>query len=331
MAGRDPSAGMLDVDRVEMATRDLDAIAKLMSQLYVEHRPRFRCADPGRVGGLFQSVSAGLMRVGVNRCRGFEYGADISPVGCLVACVTLDGDATVTTRTEQVAVPPGHGFLLPVSRPSQAEARDGVFAAVRMPLEVAAGLAEEWVGLPAADLRFESIAPVSDADGQMWAETARFLCRELVTSGITEINPLMAQNLPRLAAAMLLKAFPNTTMTTPYLAGPGWAPSSAVRRAAAFIDAHASQPITLADIAAAAGVTGRALQYAFRRHYDTTPTGYLRRVRLERARRDLRDAEPGDGVTVAAVARMWGWASPGQFSAAYRRRYGQPPGQTLRT
>ena len=94
MAGRDPSAGMLDVDRVEMTTRDLDAIAKLMSQLYVEHRPRFRCADPGRVDGLFQSVSAGLMRVGVNRCRGFEYGADISPVGCLVACVTLDGDAT---------------------------------------------------------------------------------------------------------------------------------------------------------------------------------------------------------------------------------------------
>jgi AraC-like DNA-binding protein len=36
-------------------------------------------------------------------------------------------------------------------------------------------------------------------------------------------------------------------------------------------------------------------------------------------------------VTVAAVARTWGWASPGQFSAAYRRRYGQPPGQTLRT
>jgi transcriptional regulator GlxA family with amidase domain len=173
------------------------------------------------------------------------------------------------------------------------------------------------------------MAPVSDADGQMWAETARFLCRELVTSGITEINPLMAQELPRLAAAMLLKAFPNTTMTTPYLAGPGWAPSSAVRRAAAFIDAHASQPITLADIAAAAGVTGRALQYAFRRHYDTTPTGYLRRIRLERARQELLAADPAR-ESVTAVAYRWGFVSPGQFSAAYRQAYGVTPDQTLR-
>ena len=108
-------------------------------------------------------------------------------------------------------------------------------------------------------------------------------------------------------------------------------PPAAVRRAAAFIDAHAGQPITLAGIAAAAGATGRALQYAFRRHYDTTPTGYLRQVRLEHAHRDLRDADPADGTTVAAIARTWGWASPAGFTAAYRRRYGQPPGQTLRT
>ena len=331
MTGREPSAGMLPVDRVEMATRDLDAIAELMSQLYAEHRPRFRCGDPGRVDGLFQSVTAGPLRAGVNRWRGFDYGADTSPVGDLLACVALDGGAAVTTRTEQVAVPPGHGFLFPVGAPCRAQARDGVVAAVRMPLEVAAGLAEERTGLPAADLRFESMAPVSDADGRMWAETTRFLCRELVSSRITEINPLMAQELTRLAAAWLLKAFPNTTMTAPYLPGPGRVPPAAVRRAAAFIDAHAGQPITLAGIAAAAGVTGRALQYAFRRHYDTTPTGYLRQVRLEHAHRQLRDADPAAGATVAAIARTWGWASPAGFTAAYRRRYGQPPSQTLRT
>ena len=36
-------------------------------------------------------------------------------------------------------------------------------------------------------------------------------------------------------------------------------------------------------------------------------------------------------VTVAAVARRWGWTSPGQFTAAYQRRFGETPGRTLRT
>jgi AraC-like DNA-binding protein len=31
------------------------------------------------------------------------------------------------------------------------------------------------------------------------------------------------------------------------------------------------------------------------------------------------------------VARQWGWASPSQFSAAYRRQFGLPPSQTLRS
>ena len=104
-----------------------------------------------------------------------------------------------------------------------------------------------------------------------------------------------------------------------------------VRRAAAFIDAHADQPITLADIAAAAGTTSRAVQHAFRRYYDMTPAWYLRRVRLARAHQQLRAADPASGVTVAAVARQWGWASPNQFSAASRRHFGLPPSQTLRS
>ena len=62
-----------------------------------------------------------------------------------------------------------------------------------------------------------------------------------------------------------------------------------------------------------------------------TATWYLRRVRLALAHQQLRTADPASGVTVAAVARQWGWASPSQFSAAYRRQFGLPPSQTLRS
>jgi transcriptional regulator GlxA family with amidase domain len=70
---------------------------------------------------------------------------------------------------------------------------------------------------------------------------------------------------------------------------------------------------------------------AFMRHYDTTPTGYLRRVRLERAHRELRDADPSDGTTVAAIARRWGWANSSHFAVVYREAYGRYPRHTLRT
>ena len=78
------------------------------------------------------------------------------------------------------------------------------------------------------------------------------------------------------------------------------------------------------------GVTPRALQYAFRRHHDMTVTGYLREVRLERAHRELQDGDSAAGLTVAATARRWGWANPGSFTSAYRRRYGVTPSLTLR-
>ena len=75
----------------------------------------------------------------------------------------------------------------------------------------------------------------------------------------------------------------------------------------------------------------RALQYAFRSHCGITPTGYLRRVRLERAHRQLQTADPAVGMTVAEAARRWGWANQAKFAAAYRAHYGVPPSHTLRS
>lgn len=97
-------------------------------------------------------------------------------------------------------------------------------------------------------------------------------------------------------------------------------------RAAEFIDAHAGQPVTVTDIAAAAGLTPRALRHAFRSRYNITPAQYQRQVRLE-----LLTAQPGDGVTVAGIARKWGWASPARFTAAYRQQFSTAPSRILRT
>ena len=48
MAGRESGAGVVPVERAELVTQDMELIAELISQLYVEHRARFGCADPSR-------------------------------------------------------------------------------------------------------------------------------------------------------------------------------------------------------------------------------------------------------------------------------------------
>lgn len=106
-------------------------------------------------------------------------------------------------------------------------------------------------------------------------------------------------------------------------------PPAGVRRAAAFIDARADEPIGLSEIAAAAELSPRALQAAFRRHLGTTPLQQLRAVRLSRAHTDLLAARPGDGQTVSSVANRWGIGQLSRFARDYKRRYGVSPRQTL--
>jgi AraC-like DNA-binding protein len=331
MAGREPGAGAVPVERAELVTQDVELIAELISQLHVDHQARFRCADRSRVEGSVRSATAGGLCASLTRYGGLGYDAYIGPHTDPHAVVVLQGDGIVSPTREELYFTGGDAFMPLPDRSHVTSMHDVGLAIVQVPSAVVGRLAEEAAGLPAEDLRFESMPPVSAARQAAWARTAGFICHELVSSGITEVSPLMAPEMTRLAAADLLETFPNTTMTVAYTAGPAWVPPAAVRRAAAFIDAQADQPITLADIAAAAGTTGRAVQHAFRHYYGMTPTSYLRRVRLARADQQLRAADPASGVTVAAVARQWGWASPSRFSAAYRHQFGLPPSQTLRS
>jgi transcriptional regulator GlxA family with amidase domain len=102
-----------------------------------------------------------------------------------------------------------------------------------------------------------------------------------------------------------------------------------LRNAVAFIQENADADIGLEDIAAAVNVSPRSVQYAFRRNLGTTPLEYLRRVRLDRAHRDLKAADPAHD-TVTAIAGRWGFSHAGRFSLAYKAAFGTAPSDTLR-
>lgn len=140
-------------------------------------------------------------------------------------------------------------------------------------------------------------------------------------------SPLVATSAADHLAAMVLTTIPNTACTDPTAEERRAATPALVRAAVAFIDENAHSDISLADIAAAVYITPRALQYAFRRHRDCTPTEYLRRVRLQYAHVDLLRSDPG--TTVTAIARRWGFAHIGRFAVLYREAYGENPRATI--
>jgi AraC-like DNA-binding protein len=164
---------------------------------------------------------------------------------------------------------------------------------------------------------------------QQWRDTTRFV-DGLLAEPAAAIAPLVLGSAARLLAATALTVFPNTAVTEPAAGGRPDAHPATLQRAISFIETDADIDITITDIARAAGVTTRAVQLAFRRHLDTTPAAYLRRVRLEQAHRQLQAADP-DRESVTAVAYRWGFSSPSRFAAYYRRAYGVSPSHTLRS
>jgi AraC-like DNA-binding protein len=87
---------------------------------------------------------------------------------------------------------------------------------------------------------------------------------------------------------------------------------------------HAADPdLSGAHIAHAIGWSLRQVQLALQQA-GTTPRELIRDVRLQAARRRLRDPAYGNR-SIGEIAAMSGFATTSSFSSAFRRRYGQTP------
>lgn len=181
---------------------------------------------------------------------------------------------------------------------------------------------------PADPIRISSFEPVAGGAAR-WRQVTKFV-NDLLADADEPPSPLVLGQAGRLLAATALTLFPNTLVAADEHEGRPDARPETVRRAVAYIESNPDEDIGVADIAAAAFVTPRSIQLAFRRYLATTPMAYLRRVRLDRAHADLLAAD-SDSTTVTAIAARWGFARSSRFSAAYRAAYGRSPSETLRS
>ena len=110
----------------------------------------------------------------------------------------------------------------------------------------------------------------------------------------------------------------------------GWRPYAAVvDRAKSYVLSHPFEAVTVAELCLKIGVSRRRLQYAFQEILDTSPIQYLRAIRLDRVRRELKKVSD-DTTGVQDVAARWGFWHLGHFSTDYKRMFGESPSATLR-
>lgn len=98
-----------------------------------------------------------------------------------------------------------------------------------------------------------------------------------------------------------------------------------IKRAEKFMRTNASEQITAEMLADVAGCSSRTLQNAFRSFSSTTPMEALRSIRLEYARKDLKDKKS----SVTQVALKYGFSNPGRFAALYNDKFNEKPSRTL--
>jgi AraC-like DNA-binding protein len=88
-----------------------------------------------------------------------------------------------------------------------------------------------------------------------------------------------------------------------------------------------SQPETVTLVARKLGVSLRTLELGFRHYRQSTPTQFLRKVRLDAARSELQS--PSTSTTVTSVALANGFPHLARFAAYYRAAFDEYPSDTL--
>lgn len=286
-----------------------DAIARTHSMPGVE-------VDPGGATFMFEERVRGtrLLSLESTACTGVVNGT-IESDSAMVLVWLKSGRGAIDGH----AVPIGRPVLYRnAPQPIRFESfQKDVIRIDRATVEQVAAQRGEWTQGP---LEFHPHHVPEGPTLAAWWLMVRTVAAE-VLAGPDQVSEERERQLARFAASGLLTAIPHWPVGQ-------HAPAAArtrFARAEAFLLDHAREPITVADIAAAAGLSVRGVQAAFNRHHGITPLAYLRHIRLLLAREQL---ESNSDLSVGEVARWAGFAHLGRFAGAYRAEFGELPRQT---
>lgn len=310
-------------------TRDVDETRSVGGRVFHRHRVTV-LGEPAAFGMSVAATSLGPIGLAWLTHR-TEVRLDSEHEGHYQVNVPLEGTMAARRGAEEVLAGPGRAVVHVPDRASSFRgwSQPRPMLGIKIPQralesELARLLDRPLTRPPELALDLD----VSRGAGAQWLGLVRTLATGAEQPGGLVDAPLMTAPLTRSVLVGLLLATRHEHSAELADPVPAAGPAT-VRAARAFLEQHAAEPITVAEVARAAGVGVRGLQLGFRRALGTTPTAHLRELRLHRAHAELRDADPA-ATTVAAVAARWGFGHPGRFAALHRERFGVGPADVLR-
>lgn len=235
--------------------------------------------------------------------------------------LTRGGAATTATTRSGLVWRPGPGGLLSISNDN---ARNNVFFKVA-DLEIALEhMLDERLRQP---LEFESGLDWSMGLTASLKHQLDFVMLEFQRKDGVPSSPVALASLTDSIISLVLHGARHNYSDR--LAGTGDAAIPAyVRRAEDFMRAHGTQPIRMADVAEAAGCSLRTLATVFKHFRNKTPLAVLHAIRLDLVRGEL--TRNISDASITTIARRYGFTNTTRFAAAFGRRFGKTPSETVR-
>jgi AraC-like DNA-binding protein len=218
-------------------------------------------------------------------------------------------------------------LLITHNMPCTLQVNSARFDVVSIPTTLLRRVANDRSAALPQQIRFLNRRPSSSAASRAWQRTLDYVTATFVSPDAAQ-QPMIVAATASLLACALLECYPsNLTIERDLLNDPHV--PAALKDAVSYIHGNADGDVGVTDVAAAVHLTPRAVQYLFRDYLDTTPTEYVRRVRLHGAHQDLLTGNPSM-TTVTEIAQRWGFAHAGRFAVIYREIFGQSPHTTLK-
>jgi AraC-like DNA-binding protein len=308
-----------------MKTHSLDEAINTIGQLYCAHRVMPK--------GPVRNVTAELevMRAGEQPAVYIRYSTPVTVdagyfPNLLLMMSASSGAANVVQNHQSSSWRAGQTMPLSPGKDTILDF-DRAFAQTSLRVDVARleAMCARWLGHPLDRPIQFALQPLSEAFEKAWHDTMRLVLSFGSTS--QRIPNAAAASLDDFLLSLILHGHPHNFSGE--LASPVRASTPRLVAAAEqLLRERAEERVTMSDIASELGVSVRSLQLGFRESRKTTPSAFLRQVRLEVAHRALTEAAPS--VSVMDVALESGFAHMGRFSAVYKAAFGETPHMTLR-
>jgi AraC-like DNA-binding protein len=308
-----------------MRTQNIDQAIEAVSKVYCPHTIKIT----GRASGIDSVLE--ILRPGPQPLVHLSYAAPVKVDAedfphLFLAIHSTCGAAAVRQNERLAEWHAGQTMLFSAGLETQFHFdRDFAQTSVRLDIDMLEATCARWLGHPLERrLRF-TLRPFAPTLETEWRRVLAFLADQ--QAGASPPEGPARQAFDEYLLTLVLQHHPHNHSEE--MNRDAAAPSPGiVRRAERFMRDNVEAPLTIAGIAAELGVGVRTLQAAFRTWRSTTPSAFLRDLRLQRVREELRQGDTSAFVT--DVALRAGFTHLGRFSAAYRQTFGESPNTTRR-